>query len=534
MNFAVSSNKMEWESNYRISQDTQPLHYDVYLHPDLKTNTFKGKVNIEIESKTPRKFFAVHVQHLKITKTSLTDDAGKEIVIQRAFEYEPNQFWVVQLDRQVDPGIYFLSLEFNGRLDNGILGFYKSVYVNEKGEERAMATSKFQPTYARRAFPCFDEPSFKSTFTTTLVRPSGDGYIALSNMPEASSKPDTPEPGLTEVTFEKSVPMVTYLAIFVVCDFPYLERTQDNISMKLYGTKKNQPFLEYAAEIGAHIAGFYQSYFGIKYPLPKLDMAAIPDYSSGATEHWGLVTYRETNLVFDPKESSFQNKIRVADVIAHELAHQWFGNLMTVHWWNDLWLNEGFATYIEYKGVKSYETNWDTDSKFLTDDLHHVMDLDATKGSHPIVVDVDTPDQINAVFDLISYSKGASVIRMMEDFMGSANFRQGLQNFLTKFSYKTAVTKDLFDELSQVSGLDVSAIMDTWTRQKGFPVLTLTKSSDGGYVIKQERFVTNPGQEDDPSPFNYKWEIPVTYVTSQNPQEKNQVWFKPDQEQLQV
>ena len=180
-----------------------------------------------------------------------------------------------------------------------------------------------------RAFPCFDEPSFKSTFTTTLVRPSGDGYIALSNMPEAASKVDTPEVGLTEVTFEKSVPMVTYLAIFVVCDFSYLEGTIDSgkIPLRVYGTQKNVPHLEYATHIASKITEFYQDYFRIKYPLPKLDMAAIPDYSSGATEHWGLITYRETNLVYDPRESSFQNKVRVADVIAHELVTAQYGSV---------------------------------------------------------------------------------------------------------------------------------------------------------------------------------------------------------------
>jgi len=560
-----------WETEYRIPSDTQPLHYDVYLHPNVggdSSASFSGKVGIVIECQKPREFLVVHAQNLNVTSTLLTrkssegdenSDEDVVIAIKEAFEFEPNQFWVVKpASSPLAPGTYTLTMEFNGRLDNGILGFYKSVYRNEMGEERAIATSKFQPTYARRAFPCFDEPSFKSTFTTTLVRPSGDGYVALSNMPEASSVADAPRPGLTEVTFQKSVPMVTYLAIFVVCDFPYLETASKHgqIPMRIYGTRKNQPYLSYAAEISPVITDFYQSYFGIEYPLPKLDMAAIPDYSSGATEHWGLVTYRETNLVFDPRESSFQNKVRVADVIAHELAHQWFGNLMTVHWWNDLWLNEGFATYIEYKGVHSHESGWDMESKFLTDDLHPVMELDATRGSHPIVTEVRTPDQINAVFDAIAYSKGASVIRMMEDMMASPEeFRQGLHNFLVKFKYKTAVTEDLLDQLTAVSsqGLDVAKIMDTWTRQKGYPVLTLTKknkkSSEEGmcsyyYTVKQKRFLADPAaaaaspdnDDDDPSPFNYKWQIPVTYISSKDEatQPRKLVWFDIEHEQVTV
>ena len=192
--------------------------------------------------------------------------------------------------------------------------------------------------------------------------------------------------------------------------------------------------------------------------MPKLDMAAIPDYSSGATEHWGLITYRETNLIFNELESSSYNQYRVASVIAHELVHQWFGNLVTLEWWNDLWLNEGFAVYLSYLGVKRVEPDWDTESMFLTGDLHGVMDLDATVSSRAIVMDVDTPDQINAVFDTISYSKGSSVIRMMENFMGTKSFKAGITKFLKDFTYKNAVTQDLFDALEAGSELPITEV----------------------------------------------------------------------------
>ena len=242
-----------------------------------------------------------------------------------AFEYAPNQFWVVQPETTLNQGIYQLYLEFNGRLDTGILGFYKSVYADEQGQSHKMATSKFQPTYARQAFPCFDEPSFKSNFTTTLVKPKESRYVALSNMPVTSSKVDQPSEGLVEVTFQTTVPMVTYLAIFIVSDFEFIETVTQvhGIPLKVYGTRQQIPRLDYAMRAGAAIADYYETYFDIGYPLPKLDMAAIPDYSSGATEHWGLITYRETNLVYDPSDSSVFNKERVAMVIAHELAHQW-------------------------------------------------------------------------------------------------------------------------------------------------------------------------------------------------------------------
>lgn len=452
-----------WESNYRIPRDLDPKNYEIYLHPNLETSRFSGKVTIEIDASQPRDHFLAHIKYLTVTSTTLRTEAGVFIPIADAFEYEENEFWIVQLAAAEPAGKYFLTLEFNGPLDNGILGFYRSVYTDKEGKKHTIATSKFQPTYARRAFPCFDEPTFKSTFEITLVRPS-EGYSALSNMPEKSSKVDAPSPGLTEVTFEKSVPMVTYLAIFVVSDFAYLEAMTPvhKIPIRVFGTEDNKEFLQYALDVGTTVTDYYQTYFDVAYPLPKLDMAAIPDYSSGATEHWGLITYRETNLIFDPQESSSSNQRRVADVIAHELAHQWFGNLMTVEWWNDLWLNEGFATYIEYKGIKSYETDWDTDSFFLNGDLNRAFDLDATLASHPIVVSVDTPDQINAVFDTIAYSKGSSVIRMMENFLGPADFQKGLHNFLVKYQFDTAITKDLFDELTAASseGLDVNMVGD--------------------------------------------------------------------------
>ena len=539
-----------WETDYRIPQSTQPLHYDVYLFPDLKKDTFNGKVAIDIQvtGTTPREFLVVHTKHLNITKTNLVvTESGEEVDLAESFEYQPNEFWVVRPQaKHIPPGlVYTLFLEFNGKLvGNGILGFYKSVYVDSKtGENRAMATSKFQPTYARRAFPCFDEPSFKSTFSITLVRPSDSNYIALSNMPEVRSKNDTPSTGYTEVTFLKSVPMVTYLAIFIVCDLTFTDTVTDihKIPMRVYGTASQVKRLDYAAKIAAAIADYYETYFDIKYPLPKLDMAAIPDYSSGATEHWGLITYRETNLIYDPSESSFSNKVRVATVIAHELAHQWFGNLMTVFWWNDLWLNEGFASYIEYKGMKAYETDWDTEGLFLTSDLHRVLTLDSTLSSHPIVVDVDTPDQINAVFDTISYSKGASVIRMLESFMGSEEFRKGIHNFLVKYAYKNAVTQDLFDELTRVSSekLDITNIMNTWTRQKGYPILTLSKEKNSStssscsscYRVTQQRFLSDPEAYnvcDDISPYEYKWEVPVTYTSPKN-SGIHQVWLHQDQ-----
>ena len=320
-----------WEKDVRLPSHLLPLHYDLYLHPDLVSGLFMGRVTISIEATSPTSYFLVHTKYLDISDTRLLNEDGDEVSYMRAFEYGRNEFWVVQLESEVVAGNYSLSMEFNGNLTRGITGFYKSVYTNRIGEKVSIATSKFQPTYARKAFPCFDEPSFKSTFSTVLVRPS-QGYIALSNMPVAEEVEESPSNGLTTVTFQKSVPMVTYLACFIVCDFEYEEKLTSihQTKFRVYATPQQKDRVRYALDIGANITDFFTDYYNISYPLPKQDMIAIPDFVSGAMEHWGLITYRETNLLYDDRESSSANQQRVATVVSHELAHQWFGNLVTL------------------------------------------------------------------------------------------------------------------------------------------------------------------------------------------------------------
>ena len=320
-----------WEQDVRLPSHLLPLHYDLYLHPDLVSGLFMGRVTISIEATSPTSYFLVHTKYLDISDTRLLNEDGDEVSYMRAFEYGRNEFWVVQLEAEVVAGNYSLSMEFNGNLTRGITGFYKSVYTNRIGEKVSIATSKFQPTYARKAFPCFDEPSFKSTFSTVLVRPS-QGYIALSNMPVAEEVEESPSNGLTTVTFQKSVPMVTYLACFIVCDFEYEEKLTSihQTKFRVYATPQQKDRVRYALDIGANITDFFTDYYNISYPLPKQDMIAIPDFVSGAMEHWGLITYRETNLLYDDRESSSANQQRVATVVSHELAHQWFGNLVTL------------------------------------------------------------------------------------------------------------------------------------------------------------------------------------------------------------
>lgn len=511
--------KEPWEKDPRLPRHLIPLHYDLYLHPNLNTGLFTGRVRIDIEALDVAEYFLVHVKNLTVTDTKLMQ-GDVVIPLDSAFEYHENEFWVVTPSSPAKAGNYSLHLEFDGSLVIGITGFYKSVYKNKNGDEVPIATSKFQPTDARKAFPCFDEPSFKSTFTVTLVRPS-EGYIALSNMPVQNESMNLPSAGLTEAMFEKSVPMVTYLACFIVCDFEFEEKLTSihGTKFRVYATPAQKHRVAYALDIGANITDYFTDYFTVPYPLPKQDMIAIPDFSSGAMEHWGLITYRETNLLYDPLESSSSNQQRVATVVSHELVHQWFGNLVTLDWWDDLWLNEGFASYMEYKGVANYHPDWEMEAQFLTSDLHNVMNLDATVNSHPIVQEVSHPNQITELFDRISYAKGASVLRMLENFMGAEEFRMGIHNFLEKFKYKNAVTRDLWESLEGVTSksLPIGRIMDTWTRQMGYPVINVKKMSDNKYKITQERFLKDKNARDTSvSPYSYKWDVPVTWITSNN------------------
>lgn len=367
----------------------------------------------------------------------------------------------------------------------------------------------FEPTYARKAFPCFDEPDIKVPFRVTLIRPSGTDFVALSNMNVDGQ--NMIGGAKTEVTFKESVPMSTYLTCFIVADFVFISGIVepvlgDEFKLSVYSTVQQKDKLDYALQVGIGTTKFYIEYFGIEYPLPKLDLAGIPDFNSGAMEQWGLVTFRETALLFDKSTSSTSNKLRVASVIAHEIAHMWFGNLVTMKWWNDLWLKEGFANFIEYKGVDAVHKEWHIMDHFVIDQLHGVMELDASLASHPIVKVVESPDQIAELFDSITYSKGASIVRMLEDFVGAAKFKEGVTNYLNKYSYSSATTDDLLSEIEALGfDYDIKSIVRTWTEQMGLPVINVEKLNSKTYIITQNRFLSNPDDYTvttvEPSPF---------------------------------
>ncbi|XP_018321790.1 glutamyl aminopeptidase isoform X2 [Agrilus planipennis] len=531
-NFGIKAKTAtEKMANYRLSRSIIPQSYNLFLYPNLATGKYNGKIEIKVNVLERVNEIKIHSKGLTITKATLDD---KKVNIE---EDPTHECLVLSFEKEspIEKGSKVINVEYSGSMVNKIVGIYKSTYVDDKGRTRSIATTKFEPTYARQAFPCFDEPNMKATYTFHVLKPRSDpSYIALSNMPVESE--EEVEDGIL-VNFKESVKMSTYLASIIVCDFNYTETTfgSENKPLRVYATPAQIGKTEFAKWVAKGVIEYFTDYFNIPYPLPKLDMIAIPDFVSGAMEHWGLVTYRETALLYDNTTSSTINKQRVATVVAHELTHSWFGNLVTTDWWNDLWLNEGFASYIEYKGVNAVLPEWQMLTQFLIMDLHPVLSTDAKLSSHPIIQTVNTPDEITAIFDSISYNKGASVLRMLEDTVGQEKFRKGITNFLNAHKWGTAVSQDLWNQLQEIVGdsLNITSFMDSWTVQMGYPIVTV-KVKDDNYILTQKRFLTDPDAvSDTSSPYGYKWSIPITYITSEESAPKR-VWFNHTNENITI
>ncbi|XP_063599467.1 aminopeptidase N-like [Penaeus indicus] len=348
-----------------------------------------------------------------------------------------------------------------------------------------LAATFFAPTYARNAFPCLDEPALKATFSISLAHE--DHLTALSNMPLADSEPVAGQAGWVWDHFATSVPMSTYLVAFVISDFRNKSSESGGVRFSAWAREAALQQVDYALETGPKALSFFEDYFGLPYPLPKEDMVALPDFAPGAMENWGLITYRETAMLYSPAASSASNKQRVAVVVVHELAHQWFGNLVTPTWWTDVWLNEGFASFMEFLGTDHVEPSWQMKEQFVVSDLHYVFGIDSLESSHPISVPVVSQDQLGEIYDVIAYVKGASILRMMNYFLGEETFRKGVSNYLKAFAYDAAAQDDLWEFLTEAAHEDatlaadisVKDIMDTWTLQTGYPVVRVERDATG-------------------------------------------------------
>ncbi|NXR54813.1 AMPN Aminopeptidase, partial [Hippolais icterina] len=532
-------------NRWRLPTTLKPEFYEVSLQPFLKPDAnnmyiFKGNSSVVFVCEEATDLILIHSNKLNYTMqgsfhaTLQAEGGGTAPAISRTWLETPTQYLVVQLSAPLQQGQrYRLSSSFTGELADDLAGFYRSEYTDEAGNKQVVATTQMQAADARKAFPCFDEPAMKANFTVTLIHPSN--YTAISNMPARSTMQQVIDGETWNVTeFDTTPRMSTYLLAFIVSQFTHVQNDSEGTLIRIWGRpaaiREGQG--NYSLSVTGSILKFFEDHYNTSYPLPKSDQVGLPDFNAGAMENWGLVTYRENSLLFDPKYSSIGNKERVVTVIAHELAHQWFGNLVTLRWWNDLWLNEGFASYVEYLGANSAESSWNIKDLMVLNELHAVMATDALASSHPLSFreeEINTPAQISEVFDSIAYSKGASVLRMLSSFLSENIFKEGLQSYLHTFAYGNTVYNDLWVHLQQAVDRNnvtlpdsISNIMDRWTLQMGFPVVTVDTSSGS---ISQAHFLLDPTSSvDRPSVFNYTWIIPITWMTGSN-QRNNSYWL---------
>ncbi|CAB3992820.1 glutamyl aminopeptidase-like isoform X1 [Paramuricea clavata] len=515
-----------WEK-IRLPTDIEPIHYDMLIRVYLETLSFSGNSNISIDVTSQTDTILFHINKINITSVEVVDSSDKILPINKQFNSMKRQFYVVILDAKMAVGQYVLRLKFVANIEQEELnGLYKSTYKNSAGKTRVLAATDFQPTDARKAFPCFDEPALKATFTISIEHRSD--YTALSNMNALETVNMSNNRSITR--FAKSVRMPTYLVGMIISDFKHLNDTtgiHKNITIRTWGTPVEYQDSAYALKIGKNVTTFFEKYYGVLFPLPKQDMVAVPDFNSGAMENWGIITYRESAFFYKQGVSSETNKQRIALIVAHELAHMWFGNLVSCKWWNDIWLNEGFASYVEYLGTHNAEPDWEFMEQFLINDLHRAFRLDALASSHPITVEVEDPEEIKTVFDAITYSKGSSIIRMLSDFLTEKIFKEGLKDYLEKYKFGNAETKDLWAALSLRSGKNVTKLMETWTEQMGYPVVNITRDGLGKGKADQKHFLLDPkANVTEHSDFNYKWTVKLSYITGNDVNINNStVWM---------
>uniref|UniRef100_A0A671KCM9 Aminopeptidase n=1 Tax=Sinocyclocheilus anshuiensis TaxID=1608454 RepID=A0A671KCM9_9TELE len=493
---SVNGEPFPW-NKMRLPDTVSPLHYHLLIHPNLTSLDFTGWVQIQIEVHENTRTIILHSKDLHISNARLLGSDKGQLQALKVLEYPYfQQIALISDNALLKRGhVYSVELEFAANLSESFHGFYKSTYRSSKGDVRVVASTQFEPTSARAAFPCFDEPDFKANFSIRIRREAK--HIALSNMPKVLilELPD----GLFEDQFDVSVKMSTYLVAFIVSDFLSISKTSlHGVQISVYAVPEKIDQAEFALDAAVKLLDFYDDYFDIPYPLPKQDLAAIPDFQSGAMENWGLTTYRESGLLFDPHKSSVA----------------WFGNLVTMQWWNDLWLNEGFAKFMEFVSVNITNPELQVEDYFLGK-CFEAMEVDSLSSSHPVSTPVENPAQIQEMFDDVSYDKGACILNMLREFLTPDAFKLGIVRYLKRYSYQNTVNSNLWESLTNVSTndmyeLDVKAMMETWTLQEGFPLITVEVR--GREVrLSQERYL----KSDDPSQTSsFLWHVPLTYITS--------------------
>ena len=488
---------------YRLPTSVLPRHYRLTLAPDLVAATFSGDVEIDLSVEEATSSIVLNAAELDLTSATLRPGDGAGARTPVSIQLDDNEERaVLEFDGPLAAGPATLHLEFTGILNDKLHGFYRSTFTDQSGVERVIATTQMESTDARRAFPCFDEPEFKATFEITLV--VEDGLNAYSNNPvvDETVRPD----GRRVVRFSPTMVMSTYLVAFVVGPLEHTDPVDvDGVPLRVVHPLGKGHLTSFALDVGAHALRFFTGYFGIPYPGEKLDMVAIPDFAAGAMENLGCVTYRESALLVDPATAARVELERVADVICHEVAHMWFGDLVTMKWWNGIWLNEAFATFMEVLAVDAYRPEWQRWVSFGVE-REAAMAVDGLHSTRPVEFPVGRPEEAQGMFDVLTYQKGGSVLRMLEQFIGPDVFREGIHDYLVTHAYGNTETRDLWDALEGSSGRPVARIMDTWINQGGYPLVTV---GDGGAIAQQPfSYSGDPG-----GAIGSRWQLPILHRT---------------------
>ncbi len=481
----------------RLPTSVTPRHYTLTLTPDLKAATFLGVETIAVTSTEAAKSITLNSAEIQFQSVTITS-GGKQQTAKVSSDEGKEQTTFIVAD-ELNAGEATIQVAYTGILNDKLRGFYLS-----KTAKRNYAVTQFESTDARRAFPSFDEPAFKATFDVSLVVDSGD--TGISNGPIVA---DTPGPGEGKHTlkFLTTPKMSTYLVAFLVGDFQCTEGESDGVKIRGCATPDKVALTPFSVEVAKYVLHYYDTYFGIHYPLKKLDLIALPDFEAGAMENFGAITYRETAMLVDSKTASIGAKKEVALVVAHEMAHQWFGDLVTMQWWNNIWLNEGFATWMENKPVAAMHPEWAIDQQVAADE-DQTLGLDAQPTTRAIRAKADTREEIEEMFDGISYGKASDVLLAVENYLGPETFRKGVHAYLAAHVYGNATAEDFWGAQTQTSHKPVDKIMESLVAQPGEPILTFGEPTSGSVSVSQRRFFLSPSIQADPA---QKWTIPVCF-----------------------
>ncbi len=486
---------------YRLPTTVRPHAYRLVLTPDLPAATFSGDVEIDVTIEAPTPTITLNAAELDITFAELNDanpDAGYALA-PTAIALDPDEERAtLTFPEPLMPGPATLHLGFTGVLNDKLHGFYRSTFTDESGTEQIIATTQMESTDARRAFPCWDEPALKATFEVTLVVDATLAAYSNGSVVEESTEAD----GRRRVRFAPTMAMSTYLVAFIVGPLEATEPLPVNgVPLRIVHPPGKGHLTQFALTVGAHALTFFTDYFGIPYPADKLDLVAIPDFAFGAMENLGCVTFRESALLVDPTQASRVELERVADVVCHEIAHMWFGDLVTMKWWNGIWLNEAFATFMEVLAVDAFRPEWQRWVSFGVE-REAAMAVDGLHATRPVEFHVGRPEEAQGMFDVLTYQKGGSVLRMLEQFIGPDVFREGINDYLTTHSYGNTETSDLWDALERSSGRAVRTIMDTWINQGGYPLVRV--GEDGSLTQTPFSYRGDPG-----GAIGSDWQVPV-------------------------